>query len=241
MAMTKTEVLALLKENKNERGIEHWKKKGAKQSRLKSYGIGLTQLRKIAKQVGRDHKLAQSLWKSNYYDARVVGLLIDDPKQVTKEQAEAQVEELDAGMLTHVFSSCDATLAKTPFAFELACEWMDGNDPVRRRCAYGLLYELSKKKVAGMDDDFLLERIHQIQESIHDEEMWVREAMTGALMGIGKRNKKLNKAAIRAAKAIGPVDVDYGDDNSCEPLDVLKHLTSDYLQKKLKGTTRSSR
>jgi hypothetical protein len=54
-------------------------------------------------------------------------------------------------------------------------------------------------------------------------------------MGIGKRNKTLNQAAIRAAKAIGPVDIDYGDDNSCEPLDVLKHLTSDYLKKKLKG------
>ena len=39
----------------------------------------------------------------------------------------------------------------------------------------------------------------------------------------------------RAAKAIGPIDVDYGDDNSCEPLDVLKHLTSDYLKKKLKA------
>jgi hypothetical protein len=51
-------------------------------------------------------------------------------------------------------------------------------------------------------------------------------------MGIGKRNKKLNAAAIKAVKAIGLVDVDYGDDNSCEPVDVLKHLTSDYLKQK---------
>ena len=46
-------------------------------------------------------------------------------------------------------------------------------------------------------------------------------------MGIGKRNKKVNQAAIRTAKAIGPID--YGDDNSCEPLDVLKHFGSDEL------------
>ena len=65
--------------------------------------------------------------------------------------------------------------------------------------------------------------------------MWVREAMNTALMGIGKRNRKLNKAAILAAKAIGQVDIDYGDDNSCTPLDVRKHLTSDYLKKKLGG------
>ena len=65
--------------------------------------------------------------------------------------------------------------------------------------------------------------------------MWVREAMARALLGIGMRNKKLNKAAVRAAKAIGPIDIDYGDDNSCKPLDVLKHLTSDFVKQKLEG------
>ena len=231
--MTKTQVLALLRENKNERGIAHWKKSGEKGSGLKSFGIGLTQLRKLAKQIGKDHKLAQALWKSEYYDAKVIGLLIDDPQQITREQAEAQVEQLEGGYLAHVFSSCDATLAKTPMALEVARAWIDSPDAVRRRCGWGLLYELSKKNPKGMDDAFLMDQISRIRESIHDEEMWVRESMAAALMGIGKRNKKLNQAAIKAAKAIGPIDVDYGPDNRCEPLDVLKHLTSDYLKRKL--------
>ena len=235
MTMTKTQVLALLKENQNERGIAHWNKRKEPSGGLKSFGIGLTQLRKLAKSIGRDHELARQLWKSDVYDAKIIGLLIDDPKQVTREQAEEQVEGLQAGMLSHVFASCDATLAKTPFAFELARDWMESKDPVRRRCGFSLLYDLSKKNVKAMDDAYLLGRIDHIREAIHDEEMWVREAMNTALMGIGKRNKKLNQAAIRAAKAIGPVDIDYGDDNSCEPVDVLKHLTSDNLKKKLAG------
>ena len=86
-----------------------------------------------------------------------------------------------------------------------------------------------------MDDDYYLGRIAHIRDQIHAEEMWVREAMNTALMGIGKRNKTLNQAAIRAAKAIGPIAIDYGDDNRCQPLDVLKHLTSEHLQKKLGG------
>ena len=232
--MKKAEALKLLKDNTNERGVAHWKKRGVKGSKLKSFGIGLTQLRKIAKQIGRDHKLALQLFATNIYDAKVVGLLIDDPKQVTRAQAEEQVEKLQGGYLSHVFASCDATLAKTPFAFDLACDWMESEDPVRRKCAYSLIYELSKKNPKGMDDEFLLVLIDRIKHEIKDEDMWVRESMNTALMGIGKRNKKLNKAALRAAKAIGPVDIDYGDDNSCEPLDVVKHLTSDYLKKKLK-------
>jgi 3-methyladenine DNA glycosylase AlkD len=137
MPMTKTQVLELLKENRNERGIAHWKKKPRK---LKSFGIGLTQLRKMAKQIGRDHTLAQTLWKTDVYDAKVLGLLIDDPKQLSRKQAEDQVEDLDSGMLAHVFASCNATLAKTPFAFELACDWMESKDDTRRRCGFSLLY-----------------------------------------------------------------------------------------------------
>jgi 3-methyladenine DNA glycosylase AlkD len=136
-------------------------------------------------------------------------------------------------MLSHVFSSCDATLAKTPFAFELAKDWMKSEDPVRRRCGYGLIYELCKRNPKGMDDSFLIRTIEHIEATIHREEMWVREAMNTALMGIGKRSGTLNRRAIEAAQKIGPVDIDYGDDNSCQSLDVLKHLTSESLQKRL--------
>lgn len=237
--MTKTQVMALLEENQNERGIEHWKKltkkTGAAGAKLKSFGIGLTQLRKLAKQIGRDSKLAKTLWKSNVYDAKILGLLIDDPKQMTREQAEAQVEQLEGGQFTHVFASCDATLAKTPFAFEVANDWMDAEDEPRKRCGFNLLYELSKKKGKALTDEFFLERVNRVRETIQDQPMWVRESMMVALFGIGKRNRKLNQACIKAVKAIGPVDIDYGDDNSCEPLDVMKHLTSDYVQKKFKS------
>lgn len=231
--MTKTEVMALLKENQNARGIEHWKRMGSKA--LKSFGIGLTQLRKLAKKVGRDHKLALQLSRSDVYDARVIGMLIDEPKKMTREQAEAQVEELHHGMLSYVYCSCDAPLAKTPFVRELAVEWMDSKDDKRRRCGYQLLYELGKNtKDKALTDVFFTKYIERIQKNIHREENWVRDAMNMSLLSIGKRNAKLNKVAIKAAKAIGPVEVDYGD-NSCEVPDVVRHLTSDWLQKKLKA------
>ena len=57
-------------------------------------------------------------------------------------------------------------------------------------------------------------------------------ALAWAAMSIGKRNKKLNAAAIKLAKAIGPIHFSDGD-KKCEPMNVLKHLTSDYLRNKL--------
>lgn len=231
--MTQPEVMALLAANKNERGLAHWTNMGSDTCGLKSFGIGLTVLRKMAKQIGRDHELALELWKTNNHDARVVGLLIDEPKKLTRTQAEQQVEEINVGSLSHVFSSCGATLSKASFAFDLARDWIVSNDPTRRRSGYGLLYELSKNtRNKELTDEFFLDCIKRIDDDVDTEENWVRLAMGGALMGIGKRNKKLNRAAVKVAKRISPLEYDAGD-TGCEPLDILKHLQSDYLKKKL--------
>jgi 3-methyladenine DNA glycosylase AlkD len=231
--MKKSEVIALLKEHRNERGLKHWERLGPGTGGLKSFGIGLTQLRKIAKLVGRDHKLALQLWNTDNHDAKVVGLLIDEPGQLTRAQIEEQVEGVGAGYLSHAFSSCDATLPKAAFALEVAKDWMRSKDAVRRSCAYGLLYELSKdKRNKELTDAFFLECVQRIEQNIATEESSVRLAMAGALMGIGKRNQTLNKAAVKLAKALGPIEYDTGG-TGCEPFDVLKHLTSDYLRKKL--------
>jgi 3-methyladenine DNA glycosylase AlkD len=231
--MTKTEVLALLEENRDARGEANWKAMGGRAGGLTSFGIGLTRLRAIAKQVGRDHDLALTLWNERNHDAKVVGLLIDDPKQLTRGQVEKQVDGAGPGMLGHVLSSCDATLPKSPLAFEIAKDWMASKDAVRRGCGYGLVYELAKdKKDKRLTDEFFLGCVEQIGNTIAKEENRVRVGMGGALMSIGKRNKKLNAAAIKVATAIGPMHFSDGD-RKCEPMDVLKHLTSDYLRKKL--------
>lgn len=160
--MNAKQVLELVKSNKNERGITNWDKLD-RTGGLKSFGIGLTQLRKLAKQIGRDHELALKLWKSNYYDAKVISLLIDEPKKITRAQAESQVDELNAGMLEHVFSSCDATLPKTGFALELCLEWLESNDTTRKSCGYGLLYELSKnKRNKALTDEIFLAAINRM-------------------------------------------------------------------------------
>jgi hypothetical protein len=187
--MTKTQVLALLEENRDARGEAHWKEMGDRTGGLTSFGIGLTRLRAIAKQVGRDHDLALTLWDEPNHDARIIGLLIDDPKQLTRGQVEQQVDGAAPGLLGHVLSSCDATLPRSPLAFEIAKGWMASKDPVRRSCGYGLVYELAKdRKDKRLTDEFFLGCVEKIGKTIAKEETRVRVGMGGALMSIGKRN-----------------------------------------------------
>ncbi|MEX2583642.1 MAG: DNA alkylation repair protein [Gemmatimonadota bacterium] len=230
--MQTTDVLSILESEKDDRGIRHWKALGTKTGGLESFGIGLTRLRKLAKRIGRDRALARDLWRTNVYDAHVVSLLIDDPKAITRDQVEAQVEELTAG-LAHVFSSCDATLAKTDFVVELADEWIRTGNAIRRSCGYGLLYEISK--FAGRKappTEFFLDHVQLIDDTIDQEKSGVRLAMGTALMGIGKRDRRLNEAALAVAERVGPIEFESSGEK-CDPFDVAKHLKTDRLKEKL--------
>lgn len=136
-------------------------------------------------------------------------------------------------MLAHVFVSCDATLAKAPFAVELAELWVRSNDVVRRDCGNGLLYEASKfsgKK--SPSDEFFLTQVERIAATINAESEAVRLAMGAALMGIGKRSAALNRAALKVAQEVGPIEFTSAS-GKCEPFDVVKHLTTDRLKAKL--------
>jgi len=231
--MTVSEVMALLEAERDERGMANWEKLGRSTGGLRSYGIGLTRLRKLAKRVGRDHELAMALWASDVYDARVIALLIDDPAQITREQAERQVEDLAGGMLAHVFASCDATLAKASFVVDLADAWVQSDDPVRRDCGYGLLYETSKLSgKRAPSEEFFLAHVDRIAATIDSEPEKVRLSMATALMGMGKRSAALNEAALKVARRVGPIEF-ISASGKCEPFDVAKHLTTDRLKEKL--------
>jgi 3-methyladenine DNA glycosylase AlkD len=231
--MTVSDVMALLDAERDERGMGHWEKLGASTAGMRSFGIGLTRLRQLAKRIGRDAELARALWATDVYDARVIALLVDDPARVTRAQAEQQVEELAGGMLAHVFASCDATLAKTPFAVELADAWVRSDDPIRRDCGYGLLYEASKLSGRKAPDEaFFLAHVERIAATIATEPERVRMAMGTALMGIGKRSAALNAAALAVARAVGPIEFTSAS-GTCEPFDVAKHLTTERLREKL--------
>jgi 3-methyladenine DNA glycosylase AlkD len=213
--------------------MSNWEKLGTSTAGMRSYGIGLTRLRKLAKRLGRDRELAQALWKTDVYEGRVIAFLIDDPARITRDQAERQVEELAGGMLAHVFASCDATLAKTSFVVELADRWVQSDDPVRRECGYGLLYEASKfsgKKAPS--EEFFLDHIKRIADKIDGESEKVRLSMGTALMGIGKRSAALNEAALKVARDVGPIEFTSAS-GECEPFDVVKHLTTERLKEKL--------
>lgn len=224
--MTKGEVIAMLEENKNERGILNSEKFAYEN--WTSFGIGLTQLKKLSKVVRRNHELAKELWLEPNYDIKTMAILIEEPKKVDQNQIEEMVNDVGMWILSHTW--IQNLFCKVSFAKELAEKWRASEDDLKRRCGYGYLYYLAKDKKMG--DDYFIPILKDIEEQLQCEENYVKDAMNNALFALGQKSKFLNEKCILIATNIGKVKVDYGE-NSCEAVDVIKHLTSERIQNKL--------
>jgi 3-methyladenine DNA glycosylase AlkD len=169
----------------------------------RALGVSAPLMRKLAKEIGTDHKLALKLWQTRIHEARVLAALIDDPKQVTKSQMNAWVRQFDN------WGVCDACCCvlfdKTPFAWEKAIAWAGRKEEFVRRAGFVLMAALAVHDKNAPDKKFL-PFFKVIKRHADDERNFVKKAVNWALRQIGKRNRLLNKKAVAVAKEIRSID-----------------------------------
>ena len=59
-------------------------------------GLSVPTLRAMAKKLGKDHGLAQALWRSGIHEARILAAMVDEPAKVTERQMERWVADFDS-------------------------------------------------------------------------------------------------------------------------------------------------
>jgi len=87
------EVLNILKKLGDPRNVEGMARFGIKPA--VALGVPKPALRKLAKDLGQDHHLAQRLWASGMHESRVLASMVDDPVKVTGAQMEAWANDFD--------------------------------------------------------------------------------------------------------------------------------------------------
>lgn len=79
-----------------------------------TYGISIPNLRKMAKEIGKHHSIAQQLWDSGIHEARILASMIDDLNQVTENQMDAWIKDFDSWDVCD--QCCMNLFSKTPIA-----------------------------------------------------------------------------------------------------------------------------
>ena len=166
-------------------------------------GVSVPDMRKIAKESGKDHRLAIELWKTGIPEAKIVAAIIDEPEKLSEAQMEGWVKDIDSWDVCD--QVCMNLFEKTPLAWKKILEWPRREEEFVKRTAFALIACLAWHDKDAEDERFI-KLFTVIKRGATDERDLVKKAVGWALRNIGKRNQNLNKAAIKAAKEILRID-----------------------------------
>ena len=166
-------------------------------------GVSIPALRKLAKEIKRDHRLALQLWSSGIHEARILAGLIADPAALTEREMERWARGFDSWDVCD--QVCSNLFDKTPHAWKKAAAWTSRDEEFVKRAGFVLMAALSVHDKAAPDSAFLA-FMPIIRREARDERNFVKKAVNWALRQIGKRNERLRKAAIRTAESVQKID-----------------------------------
>jgi len=169
----------------------------------KRLGVKVPDMRALAKKIKKDHELALDLWKTGIPDAMIVASMIDDPQLVTEAQMEEWVKDFQSWDVCD--QVCMNLFDKTPFAVKKIKEWSHRDEEFVKRGAFALIACVAWHDKTASDDVFI-DLLPIIKRESTDDRNFVKKAVNWALRHIGKRNKALNKAALKAAYEIKGID-----------------------------------
>jgi 3-methyladenine DNA glycosylase AlkD len=194
-----------------------------------TYGVSIPNLRRIAKEAGKDHVLAQELWASGIHEAKILASMVDEPKAVTEEQLEAWVKGFDSWDVCD--QVCMNLFDRVPLAWQKVGDWSQREEEFAKRAAYTLIACLAWHDKEAGDEKFVA-LLPVIVKGATDERNFVKKAVNWALRHIGKRNPNLNKVAIKTAEEIQRIDSRAA---RWIAADALRELTSEAVQKRLEA------
>jgi 3-methyladenine DNA glycosylase AlkD len=165
----------------------------------KAHGISVPVLHALAKQIGKNHSLAQGLWNTGIHEAKILATLIGESEKVTAAEMDTWSHDFDSWDV--VDAACCYLYAQAKPAWSRVTRWSRRREEFSKRAAFSLIAYLSYKDKEA--DNIRFRRcLRIIEREARDERHFVKKAVNWALRNIGKRNLPLNAEAIRSAERI---------------------------------------
>jgi 3-methyladenine DNA glycosylase AlkD len=220
------EIIRKLKSLENPKNIQGMARFGIK-PKTKVLGISVPELRKMAKRIGKNHKLGLELWNSRIHEARLLAIFISDAESFTEKQIEKWVKDFDSWDITD--QACMNLFYKNKIACKKIADFAKRSREFEKRTAFSLIACVAFKNKSLKNKDF--EKFFDlIRKASNDERNFVKKAINWALRQIGKRNKNLNKKSVKIAKEVSKMK-----EKSAKWIanNALSELQSEAVQKRL--------
>lgn len=167
---------------------------------VKSYGLRLPQIRKIARQCGKDHDLALKLWDYGYHETYLLATLVEEPEKVNSTQLNEWVNTFYSWDL--VDQACINMLRFIPEAIENIFIWCESDREFVKRTAFSLIAVLA---VHEKQSDFEI-YFDILKEGSRDNRNFVKKSVNWAIRQIGKIDVENNRKALELSYEILEMD-----------------------------------
>ena len=170
----------------------------------RAFGISVPDIRAVARQLGRSHQLALSLWKTGYYEARMLATIVDEPAKVTPAQMDRWARDFDSWGICD--AACFGLFDRTPFAFRKVAEWAPRKEEFVRRASFALLASLAVHQ-KNLGDSPFLKTLPLIERGSRDGRNFVKKGVSWALRSIGSRSRQLHQRCLALSRRLAASDV----------------------------------
>lgn len=192
---------------------------------VRSYGLRLPQIRKVARQCGKNHELALKLWNHGYHETYLLATLIEEPEKVDSRQLDDWVSTFYSWDL--VDQACINLLRFIPEARENIFIWCDSDEEFVKRTAFSLIAVLA---VHEKESDFEI-YFDIIKEASKDNRNFVKKSVNWAIRQIGKIDLENNRKALDLAYEILEMDYKASKWVACG---AIRELESEKVRSKFK-------
>jgi len=192
-------ILAELKRRGTKTNVAGMARYGIVVKNGKIFGVSVGTLRTMAKPHRKNHALAAALWKTGWYEARMLAAFVEDPGQVTPAQMDRWCRSFDNWAITDTV--CFHLFDKTPHAFAKMRQWASAKPEFQRRAAFALMASVALHDKA-CDDARFLPMLPLIERAAADDRNFVKKGVSWALRGIGRRSPPLKRPALELAKRL---------------------------------------
>lgn len=162
-------------------------------------GVSMADTQRLGKLLGRDHALAEALWRTGVFDARMLAAFVDEPARVTSAQMDRWCRQFDNWAICDTL--CFHLFDRTPHAWAKVEAWSRGPGEFVKRTAFALLWSLALHDKTSGDASFL-RALRFVEREAADQRPFVMKAVDMALRAVGRRGPAVHGEAVRVARPL---------------------------------------
>ena len=165
----------------------------------KALGVGVGALQKYGRQLGPDQALAEALWETDIYEARLLASVVGEPAKLTPATMDRWCRDFDNwGVVDTV---CFKLFDRSPHAWKKVGPWSKQKGEFQKRAGVVLLACLAGHDREA-DDAAFIRCLPGLERAAADERNFVKKGAVWAVRMIARRNPALKKEAVALARRL---------------------------------------